>query len=64
MADTATTVVDYNRGPEILAICGALVGLSVAIVLLRLWVKTKIIHQVGYDDHCMLAALVRIGTMH
>lgn len=59
MADTTTTLPpDENRGPEILIICGTLVGLSLIMVLLRLWVRVSLIRQVGSDDYTMIAAMV------
>ena len=51
---------DENRGPEILAICGTLVALSVIIVTLRIWVRARIIRQVGIDDWTIIAATVTI----
>ncbi|KAK4202316.1 hypothetical protein QBC40DRAFT_321860 [Triangularia verruculosa] len=47
---------DENRGPEILAICGTLVALSVAIVSLRIWVRARMIGHVGADDWTIIAA--------
>lgn len=47
---------DENRGPEILAICGTLVALSVLIVGLRIWVRAGMIGQVGIDDWTIIAA--------
>ncbi|KAK0736326.1 hypothetical protein B0T21DRAFT_411511 [Apiosordaria backusii] len=47
---------DENRGPEILAICGTLVALSVFIVSLRVWVRARMIGHVGADDWIIIAA--------
>ncbi|KAK0670128.1 hypothetical protein QBC41DRAFT_301889 [Cercophora samala] len=47
---------DENRGPEILAICGTLVALSVIIVALRIWVRARMIGHVGVDDWTIIAA--------
>ncbi|KAK4655221.1 hypothetical protein QC762_300470 [Podospora pseudocomata] len=47
---------DENRGPEILAICGTLVALSVLIVGLRIWVRARMIGQVGIDDWTIITA--------
>lgn len=49
---------DTNRGPLILAVCGSLVGLATVTVLLRLWVRVRMIHQTGWDDFFILAAAV------
>lgn len=56
LSDLST--VDVSRGPQILAICGSLVGLAIVFVFLRLWVRIKIIHQVGSDDYFIAAAAV------
>lgn len=58
MADAREMPVDHNRGGEILAICGTLVGLSLVIVLLRIWVRVRIVKQVGADDWTIIAAMV------
>lgn len=47
-----------DRGPQILSICGPLVGLAVLSTLSRLWVRIVLIRQVGWDDHIMGAAAV------
>jgi hypothetical protein len=59
MSDTPTFP-DVNRGPEILAICGSLVAITLVMVVLRIWVRATMIKKVGWDDHCMIAAMVRI----
>ncbi|KAM0323157.1 hypothetical protein ACHAQA_009007 [Verticillium albo-atrum] len=51
---------DVNRGPEILGVCGALVGLALVFVVLRIWVRVKLIRQLGWDDYCMMAAMAVI----
>ncbi|KAL0939915.1 integral membrane family protein [Colletotrichum truncatum] len=58
MADSTHLPPDINRGPEILAICGTLVGITVVIVLLRIYVRARIVRIVGWDDWCMIAATV------
>ncbi|KAL3425733.1 integral membrane family protein [Phlyctema vagabunda] len=57
MTGTAHDPPDINRGPQILAICGTLVGLTIVTILLRLWVRIKIIRQLGWDDYFMVAAM-------
>lgn len=64
MASTTEEQADVNRGPEILLICGILTALSVVVVGLRFWVRQKLIHQVGWDDYCILAALVKFHSIH
>lgn len=59
MADPAATTTnppDINRGPQILAVCGTLVGLAVAAVSLRAWVRATITRQLGWDDGLIVAA--------
>lgn len=60
MADPAaaasTTPPDINRGPQILAVCGTLVGLAVVAVSLRAWVRATITRQLGWDDGLAAAA--------
>ncbi|KAK3314859.1 hypothetical protein B0H66DRAFT_457855, partial [Apodospora peruviana] len=47
---------DVNRGGEILAICGTMVGISVFVVMLRIYVRAWIIRQMGPDDWTIIAA--------
>ncbi|KAK4164117.1 hypothetical protein QBC43DRAFT_289350 [Cladorrhinum sp. PSN259] len=48
---------DHNRGPEILAICGTMVAISTVVVMLRMWVRAKMIGQTGADDWVMVCAM-------
>lgn len=57
MADPAPASPDINRGPQILAICGTLVGVAATTVLLRIWVRVTITCQLGWDDGFILAAV-------
>lgn len=59
MDDSVPFPPDINRGSEILVVCGTLVGLSVAVVILRIWVRAKMVRLVGLDDYFMIAATVR-----
>lgn len=67
MADPAVstpTPPDINRGPQILAVCGTLVGLAVAAVSLRVYVRATITRQLGWDDGLIAAAvLVMLAEM-
>ncbi|KAK1541031.1 hypothetical protein CPAR01_07020 [Colletotrichum paranaense] len=56
MDDSVPFPPDINRGSEILVVCGTLVGLSVAVVILRIWVRAKMVRLVGLDDYFMIAA--------
>ncbi len=59
MADSAAeTTPDENRGPEILAVCGSLVGLAMVVVALRMWVRARIVQHIGADDWTILGAMV------
>lgn len=49
---------DENRGPEILAVCGALVGLALVVVLLRVYVRARMVRHLGLDDYTIIAAMV------
>ncbi|KAL2165019.1 hypothetical protein VTH06DRAFT_315 [Thermothelomyces fergusii] len=56
-ADAVDMPPDENRGPQILAVCGSLVGFSLVIVLLRLYVRAKMVRRVGADDWTIVAAM-------
>jgi hypothetical protein len=58
MADAAAMPPDENRGPEILAVCGSLVGLALVVVALRVWVRAKMVRHMGSDDWTIIAAMV------
>jgi hypothetical protein len=58
MADSTSIPPDYNRGPQILAVCGSLVTLTLIVGLLRLYVRIRIIREVGVDDYLMMGAMV------
>lgn len=59
MADASTeTPPDVNRGGEILAITGTMVGLALAFVALRIVVRLKVVKHLGGDDWVMIAAMV------
>jgi hypothetical protein len=48
-----------NRGPEFLAIFGTGTGIAAITVILRLWVRSRIIRKVGADDWVVAASLVK-----
>lgn len=62
MSATGELPPDVNRGPEILAICGSLVGVALFTVALRIWVRAAMIKHVGWDDYIMVAAMVSAPT--
>ncbi|KAK4114687.1 hypothetical protein N656DRAFT_705020 [Canariomyces notabilis] len=57
MADADPMPPDENRGPEILAICGSLVGIALVTVVLRMFVRVKMIGHIGADDWAIVAAM-------
>ncbi|KAK8091707.1 hypothetical protein PG997_002068 [Apiospora hydei] len=48
---------DVNRGPEILAVTGTLVAATLCVVMLRLWVRLRLVRQLGWDDFFVVAAM-------
>lgn len=56
-AASTPTPPDIDRGPQILAVCGTLVGLAVAAVSLRVYVRATITRQIGWDDGLIAAAV-------
>ncbi|KAL2153733.1 hypothetical protein VTH82DRAFT_4888 [Thermothelomyces myriococcoides] len=57
MADAVEIPPDENRGPQILAVCGSLVGFSLVIVIFRLYVRAKVVQRIGADDWTIVAAM-------
>ena len=51
-------LIDDDRGPTILALLYSGSAVAAAIVALRLWVRVKIIRNVGLDDWLVAASLV------
>ncbi|KAH6632491.1 hypothetical protein F5144DRAFT_488900 [Chaetomium tenue] len=58
MSGAAAIPPDENRGPEILAVCGALVGLALVVVLLRVYVRARMVRHLGLDDYTIIAAML------
>ena len=52
-----------NRGPEFIAIFTVGLALAAVSVVLRLWVRWKIIRKFGLDDGFAAASLVRQGEV-
>ncbi|KAF1966171.1 hypothetical protein BU23DRAFT_487509 [Bimuria novae-zelandiae CBS 107.79] len=46
-----------NRGPELVAVCSTFVSLAVTSVLLRLYVRLRLVRAFGWDDVFMVTAL-------
>lgn len=50
-----------NRGPELMALFTAGIAIAAISVILRLWVRLKIIRKAGVDDWVVAASLVRLA---
>lgn len=51
-----------NRGPELLAVCATFVSMAFVSVVLRCYVRLRIVKAFGWDDGFMVFALVsRLG---
>lgn len=51
---------DHSRGPELLAIFGTGTGVAAILVILRLWVRIRILRKVGADDWILFVSLVNL----
>jgi hypothetical protein len=47
-----------NRGPELLAVCATFVSMAFVSVVLRCYVRLRIVKAFGWDDGFMVVALV------
>ena len=52
------TLKDHNRGTEFLAVFGTGTAVATIAVLLRMWVRARIIRKIGADDWIVLVSLV------
>ena len=50
---------DHNKGPEVLAVFGTGTALASIAVILRLWVRARILRKIGADDWIMAISLVK-----
>ena len=48
-----------NRGPELQAVCCTLVVAAAVAMLLRCYTRIFLVKSFGFDDWCMIFALVR-----
>lgn len=53
-----------TRGPEIVGVLWALCTISWIIVLLRLYVRTFVRRNLGWDDYTIVAALVSTSAVN
>ena len=49
---------DENKGGNILAVCLIMTMLALIAVLVRMYVRMKVVHGVGLDDFAILIAMV------
>jgi hypothetical protein len=50
---------EETKQPELIASVAAFLPLAIATVALRIWVRTRMIQNFGWDDCTMIIALVR-----
>lgn len=50
---------DVDKGWAILAICWAFIACAFISTMLRVWVRSRITHNLGGDDYVAVAAMVR-----
>ena len=48
-----------NRGPLLIGVFGAGVGVATILVALRLWIRVKMLQKTGWDDWLISGSLVR-----
>ena len=53
------TLEDHNRGPVFLAVFGTGTAVATIAVLLRMWVRARIVRKIGADDWIVLVSLVK-----
>ena len=53
---------DHDRGDTIIVINVVFLGLGLILVCLRVYVRTKVIKNFGWDDFLIILALVRFWT--
>ena len=49
---------DRDQGWALLSVCWAFVTVAVATTVVRIWVRIRLTRNIGWDDYCMLAAIV------
>ena len=50
---------DVSDGPAIIAIVGTFTGISALFVAARLYVRIKLMRNIGLDDYLIVLAMVR-----
>lgn len=54
---------DVNHGPSINAVNWTEAGLGVLILLIRLYTRAFIVRKIGWDDWCIVLAVVRLSFL-
>ena len=49
---------DRSQGWALLAVCWAFVTAALATTILRVWVRTRLTRNLGWDDYYMIIAMV------
>jgi len=57
-ADAAPPGGDINKGPLVLGLCTVSTSLGLAAVVTRMFVRVRIVRNVGWDDYAILVAAV------
>ena len=57
MVVTAENLHD-DKGPKILAVLWTLTGLTTVIVIARVYIRLKLLHNFGMDDYLIVASTV------
>ncbi|KAH8667984.1 hypothetical protein BGZ60DRAFT_528324 [Tricladium varicosporioides] len=53
---TGSVLLDVNKGPQILGAVATTTILACIVAVMRLYVRTRMIHAVGFDDYFIIAA--------
>ena len=51
---------DVSNGPGIIAVVGTFTGISALFVAARLYVRIKLMRNLGSDDYLIVLAMVRL----
>lgn len=54
---------DINHGPAINAVNWTEAGLGVSLLLIRLYTRAFIVRKIGWDDWCIVLAVVRLSFL-
>lgn len=54
---------DQNRGPVMTVVISVFLGLSSIAIVLRMYIRTRIVQSIGSDDYTVLMAWVSGDTL-